>query len=131
MLLINTQQQVVGWFDRVKDMDKKEGDTVIKTRKDAVAAGFGDQWNELRPTKERGERGPRTIVREGTYKVVSAEKLKDNQNAGRSDALEMLKNGSDVAKFLADCQGYTTEKGTVNASSILSYALRRGIIELV
>lgn len=131
MLLINDQQQVVGWFDRVKDMEKKEGDTVIKTKKDADAAGFGEQWTELRPKKEKAERSPRVTTREGTYKVVSPEKLKDNQNAERSAALEMLKNGSDVATFLTECKGYTTEKGLVNASSILSYALRRGIVELV
>lgn len=130
MLLVNAQQQVVGWFARVKDMDKKEGDTVYKTKKDAVAGGFGTQWDELRPKKERTGGGKRSSIKTGAYKVVAPEKLKDTKDDSRTAALEVLKSCSTVEAFLEKCPGYKTEKTEVTAQSIFSYALRRGIIEM-
>ena len=131
MLLVNAQQQVVGWFDRVKDMEKKEGDTVCKTKKEAVAAGFGDQWNELRPKKERAAR----VVREmtGDYTVVKGDKIRASEKAeGRDEIVSMLLNNTSFEDFFAAAEGKSITSPTgknITPRRFASYALRRGFIE--
>ena len=130
MLLINAQQQVVGWFDRVKDMDKKEGDTVYKTKKDAVAAGFGDSWEELRPKKERAPRQVRDLT--GAYTIVKGDKIRASEKAaGRDEIVQILLNNTSFEKFFAAAEGKvikTPSGKEIGARRFASYALRRGFI---
>lgn len=135
MLLINSQQQVVGFYKTKKEMGElKEGDTVIKTLKAAKEQGFGDKWVELRPKKERAEGAKRTRVvvpKEGAYTVVKSTAVRKGDNADRNDQFELLFSKTRLEDFFAEAKEFNAgEKMKVTPASLVGYAIRKGIIQL-
>lgn len=136
MLLVNAQQEVLGFFKRVKDMpERKEGDTIIKTKKDAIAANLGDHW----PKAEKPVKDPNApkvdrpaVPTEGKYKVKEGFAAKSKEgNAGRVAMFEVLNSTDDIAEFLANAKEYEFNGKKVTPKSCMGYVIRKGIVTLV
>jgi hypothetical protein len=138
VLLVNAQQEFVGVYDGVRKIpaeDRSEGDTVIKTKKDAIAANLGDHWPapakvEKDPNAPKAERAP--IPTTGEYKVKEgfAPKSKEG-NEGRNVMFGVLFAENKVEDFLAKAVAYEFNGKKVTPQSCLGYVLRKGMISMV
>lgn len=136
MLLVNANQEVIGFFKTKKEMPElQEGDTIIKTKKAATEANLGDHWPkpakvEKDPDAPKVERTP--VPTEGSYKVKEGFVPKSKEgNEGRKASFEALMSCSTIEEYLATAQPYEFNGKKISLKGEIGYCLRKGIITLV
>lgn len=148
-MLVNAEGEVVGWFNKGDEVDMQEGDVMITHHKSAEKAGLLEQFKtmkeENKPAKaakaegEAGEKKPRVridIPKEGKYNVLKPGYANTHTNPDAATAYKLLTDNNDFAVFYQNFKPYTHIKrdgsagAEITANALISYALRRGVIEL-
>jgi hypothetical protein len=148
-MLVNAANEVVGWLNKGDDVEMQEGDVVISHHKSAEKVGLLKQFKALKeenkPAKapkvegEAGEKKPRQrmdIPKEGKYKVLKPGYANDHTNPDCAAIYTMLTSNDDFGVFFQNAKPYTHIKrdgsagGEITPSAVVSYALRRGVIEV-
>ena len=147
-MLVNTENEVIGWFNVGDDVELKNGDTIVSHHKTAEKKGLLEQFNKLKAenapakekkTSEKGESARARVVipAEGAYEVVTTKAIDEEDNSVRMGILKSLLTGNDFATFWAnnpqkfehpDRDGAMKEFTT---KGLVSYAIRRGMIKPV
>ncbi len=147
-MLVNAQNEVIGWFNAGDEVELKQGDTIVSHHKTADKKGLLAEFNTLKaenaPAKkekaEGGEkkktRGPRVETpKTGTYTVASTKAMPaEDDTSVRAGLLRKLMTGTSFDAFFADAPekfNHAGRDGTekeFTSTGLVSYAIRRGMI---
>lgn len=148
-MLVNVSGAAVGWVVAGADVEMAEGDVVISHHKTAEKAGLLEQFNSMKAEnkpakvkkevvegKEKPSRVRVDVPQTGTYTVVKAGYGAKDKNEGRAAAFALVCGGTTFEEFFVNAKSYThikrdgSEAAEVSPKEVMSYAIRRGVVNV-